>query len=153
MVRHRYGRLLDSGQLDPGEELEDARGFGWTIGEAKLDWARLVEAKDRELDRLNGIYVRMLRDAGDKVSASDRQPVEAAIEQLKRALEKNDFEQMKHGIESLNTAQHKIAEAMYRSAQGGGGGQQSAPGSGGSAAGGSQPGDVIDAEVVEEEKK
>ena len=46
------------------EELEDARGFGWTIGEAKLDWARLVEAKDRELDRLNGIYVRMLRDAG-----------------------------------------------------------------------------------------
>lgn len=46
------------------EELEDARGFGWTIGEAKLDWAKLVEAKDRELDRLNGIYVRMLRDAG-----------------------------------------------------------------------------------------
>ncbi|MRG94069.1 glutathione-disulfide reductase [Polyangium spumosum] len=46
------------------EELEDARGFGWTIGEAKLDWAKLIEAKDRELDRLNGIYVRMLRDAG-----------------------------------------------------------------------------------------
>ncbi|MDI1481853.1 glutathione-disulfide reductase [Polyangium sp. y55x31] len=46
------------------EELEDARGFGWTFGEAKLDWAKLIEAKDRELDRLNGIYVRMLRDAG-----------------------------------------------------------------------------------------
>ncbi len=46
------------------DEIEDARGFGWTIGEAKLDWARLVEAKNRELDRLNGIYVRMLRDAG-----------------------------------------------------------------------------------------
>lgn len=49
------------------DELEDARGFGWTIGEAKLDWARLVEAKNRELDRLNGIYVRMLRDAGVKL--------------------------------------------------------------------------------------
>ena len=46
------------------DEIEDARGFGWTIGEATLDWARLVEAKNRELDRLNGIYVRMLRDAG-----------------------------------------------------------------------------------------
>lgn len=45
-------------------ELDDARGFGWTIGEAKLDWARLIEAKNKELDRLNGIYVRMLRDAG-----------------------------------------------------------------------------------------
>ncbi|MDI3290516.1 glutathione-disulfide reductase [Polyangium sp. 15x6] len=46
------------------EELEDAAGFGWTFGEAKLDWAKLIEAKDRELDRLHGIYVRMLRDAG-----------------------------------------------------------------------------------------
>lgn len=46
------------------DEIEDAAGYGWTIGEARLDWARLVEAKDRELDRLNGIYVRMLRDAG-----------------------------------------------------------------------------------------
>jgi glutathione reductase (NADPH) len=46
------------------EELEDARGFGWSIGEATLDWGKLVEAKNRELDRLNGIYQRMLRDAG-----------------------------------------------------------------------------------------
>jgi glutathione reductase (NADPH) len=46
------------------EELEDARGFGWTIGEHHLDWSALVERKNRELDRLNGIYIRMLRDAG-----------------------------------------------------------------------------------------
>lgn len=46
------------------EEFEDARGFGWTIGEHKVDWAKLVEIKNRELDRLNGIYIRMLRDAG-----------------------------------------------------------------------------------------
>ncbi len=46
------------------EELEDARGFGWTIGEHRLDWSVLVERKSRELDRLNGIYIRMLRDAG-----------------------------------------------------------------------------------------
>lgn len=49
------------------DELEDARGYGWSIGEARLDWGRLIEAKDRELDRLNGIYVRMLRDAGVEV--------------------------------------------------------------------------------------
>ena len=49
------------------EDLEDARGFGWTIGEASLDWGKLIAAKDRELDRLNGIYIRMLRDAGVQI--------------------------------------------------------------------------------------
>ena len=49
------------------EELEDARGFGWTIGEHRVDWAQLVETKNRELDRLHGIYIRMLRDAGVQI--------------------------------------------------------------------------------------
>lgn len=44
--------------------IEDAAGFGWTIGDAQLDWGRLIAAKDRELTRLSDIYVRMLRDAG-----------------------------------------------------------------------------------------
>lgn len=46
------------------EELEDARGFGWTIGDHRVDWAKLIDTKNRELDRLHGIYIRMLRDAG-----------------------------------------------------------------------------------------
>jgi molecular chaperone DnaK len=98
---------------------------------------------------------RMLKDAGDKISATDRQPVEAAIETLKKAIEKNDVAEMKSAMEALNTAQHKIAEAMYRAAQASGPapGAESAPGSGGQEAGSRASGDVIDAEVVEEEKK
>jgi glutathione reductase (NADPH) len=46
------------------EEFKDARAFGWSVDEPALDWARLIKAKDKELDRLNGIYIRMLRDAG-----------------------------------------------------------------------------------------
>ncbi len=49
------------------DEFTDAAGFGWTVGERRLDWAALVAAKDRELDRLNGVYVRMLRDSGVRV--------------------------------------------------------------------------------------
>ncbi|MEM9454883.1 MAG: glutathione-disulfide reductase [Myxococcota bacterium] len=49
------------------DELEDAAGYGWTVGERSLDWARLVGAKNAELDRLNGIYLRMLDNAGVKV--------------------------------------------------------------------------------------
>lgn len=46
------------------DEIDDARGFGWTINDHHVDWAKLIETKNRELDRLNGIYIRMLRDAG-----------------------------------------------------------------------------------------
>ncbi|MBI2393286.1 MAG: glutathione-disulfide reductase [Deltaproteobacteria bacterium] len=46
------------------EELEDARGFGWTIEGARLDWGALIAAKDRELERLEGVYHRLLRDSG-----------------------------------------------------------------------------------------
>jgi glutathione reductase (NADPH) len=46
------------------EEFEDAAGFGWSVGERHLDWGRLIQAKDRELDRLNGIYINMLKNAG-----------------------------------------------------------------------------------------
>lgn len=43
------------------EEFEDARGYGWTVDAATLDWAALIEAKDRELDRLEGVYGGILR--------------------------------------------------------------------------------------------
>ncbi len=38
------------------EDFEDARGFGWAVGEAAFDWPRLVAAKATELSRLNRIY-------------------------------------------------------------------------------------------------
>jgi len=49
------------------DDLADARGYGWTIGESTFDWGKLIAAKDRELDRLNAIYLRLLRDAGVRV--------------------------------------------------------------------------------------
>jgi glutathione reductase (NADPH) len=46
------------------EDLADAAGFGWSIGSVSHDWPALIAAKDRELDRLNQAYLRMLREAG-----------------------------------------------------------------------------------------
>jgi molecular chaperone DnaK len=57
---------------------------------------------------------RMLKDSGDKLPASDKQAIEAAMEELKKAIEKNDAAEMKQKMEALNAAQHKAAEAMYR---------------------------------------
>jgi molecular chaperone DnaK len=104
---------------------------------------------------------KMLADSGDKLSAADKQPIESAVADLKRAIEKNDVAEMKRTMEALNTAQHKAAEVLYRAASAGAaGGQPGGPGesqpgegAGSSAGGGAAAGDVIDAEVVEEEKK
>jgi glutathione reductase (NADPH) len=49
------------------DEFEEAAGYGWSVGEPTLDWAKLIEAKDRELDRLNGVYLGMLERAGVQV--------------------------------------------------------------------------------------
>ncbi len=49
------------------EELEDAtRGYGWSVGETGFDWPTLRDNKTREIQRLNGIYEGLLRDAGVK---------------------------------------------------------------------------------------
>ena len=48
------------------EEMEDAAGFGWTVTGA-LDWGKLISAKNRETDRLNGIYINMLNGSGVKI--------------------------------------------------------------------------------------
>jgi glutathione reductase (NADPH) len=49
------------------EQLEDARGFGWTVPEPRFDWKALIAAKDAEIDRLEGIYARNVAAAGAEV--------------------------------------------------------------------------------------
>ncbi len=46
------------------EDFEDAEAFGWTAGPTRFDWSALIANKDKELDRLEGIYHRILREAG-----------------------------------------------------------------------------------------
>jgi glutathione reductase (NADPH) len=49
------------------EEFQDAAGFGWTVGETHFDWAKLIANKNREIDRLNGLYKKLLADSGVKL--------------------------------------------------------------------------------------
>lgn len=46
------------------EEFRDAAGFGHTVGEISFDWGTLIANKDKEIDRLNGIYIRNLENSG-----------------------------------------------------------------------------------------
>lgn len=46
------------------EDFADARGFGWDVGPVRFSWPDLIRAKDREIDRLNRVYLSLLADSG-----------------------------------------------------------------------------------------
>ncbi|MEE2704490.1 MAG: glutathione-disulfide reductase [Pseudomonadota bacterium] len=52
-----YGSMFAS-------SIEDSRGFGWSLTSSKHNWESLIGAKDKELDRLENIYINMLKNAG-----------------------------------------------------------------------------------------
>jgi molecular chaperone DnaK len=102
----------------------------------------------------------MLKDAGDKISIADKNAIENAMADLKKAIDANDTPGMSKAMDVLMTAQHKASEALYKNQAGSGAsGASDAPGASGASGasggnGGAKPdGDVIDAEVVEDEKK
>lgn len=50
------------------EHFEDSAGFGWTLPQAPtFNWKTLIANKDKEIDRLNGIYIRNLNNSGVEI--------------------------------------------------------------------------------------
>ncbi|MGK7934949.1 MAG: glutathione-disulfide reductase [Xenococcaceae cyanobacterium] len=49
------------------KDFKAASGYGWTVGESKFDWNTMITAVNNEVDRLNGIYQRMLDKSAVKV--------------------------------------------------------------------------------------
>lgn len=46
------------------EDIAQAQGYGWTVEGASFDWTSLIANKNREIQRLNGIYHNLLVDSG-----------------------------------------------------------------------------------------
>jgi len=49
------------------DAFEDAEGFGWSVPPPRFDWPSLIAAKNKELDRLEQIYINMLRNSGVEI--------------------------------------------------------------------------------------
>jgi glutathione reductase (NADPH) len=49
------------------EAFEDATGFGWDPCRPGFDWPTLIASKDREIERLNGVYENLLLGAGARI--------------------------------------------------------------------------------------
>ena len=103
---------------------------------------------------------RMLQESGDKLSDDTKQPIQDAIDAVKKAKEGSDIDAIKHALEQLTTAQHKAAEEMYKQTQESGTPPPGEPPPGDPTAAdqasdeaSAEGGDVIDAEVVEDDKK
>src|SRR5689334_20451247 len=66
-------------------ELEDAPAYGWSFAEPSHSWARLRDNVQKEVDRLNGVYLRLLEGAGVKLHMGrgrllDRHTIEIGAE-------------------------------------------------------------------------
>ena len=85
---------------------------------------------------------KSLKEYGDKVPASDKSVIEAALADLKGALEGNDVEHIKAKTNELAQASMKLGEAMYKA-------QQAGPEAGGEAPHDAPKEDVIDADFKE----
>jgi molecular chaperone DnaK len=121
----------------------------------------LIEARN-QADSLVYMTEKSLKEHGDKVDSSVKSAIEAAVSKTKSAMEGSDADAIKAAVDELQTASHKLAEAMYQQAAAGAeGGPGAAGGAGagqaGSASTSARPDeDVVDAdfeEVKEEGKK
>src|SRR5215218_5434491 len=118
-----------------------------------------VEARNR-LDGLVFQIEKTFSENKEKLDGAVQTQVETAVADAKKALEEGGVDRLNSAFENLQTASHKLAEALYQggassgSAEGGGDEQASAAGasSSGSTTGGASSGgddNVIDAEYVD----
>jgi molecular chaperone DnaK len=116
-----------------------------------------IEARNRA-DQTVYAAEAFLKESGDKLTPADKQAIETATEALRKAIEANEAAGITRAMEELTAAQHKAATNLYQQASAPGasepGGEtgDSRSGSAGGAAGHAPggPGEVIDAEVVDD---
>ncbi len=101
----------------------------------------------------------MLKESGDKISTEEKETIEKAAAAVKDALKTDDVEKIKSTKDDLLKASHKLAEHMYKAAAEKQAQEKAAAGGNGQPAGEApqEPGkggdNVVDAEIVDEEKK
>jgi molecular chaperone DnaK len=110
-----------------------------------------IEARNRA-DAMVYNVEKTLKEHRDKVSDGDAKSIEAALEDVKKAINENDADKLNAATDRLTQASHKLAEAMYKASSGQPqNGQQGAPPP---PPGGDKPKeDVVDAEFVDVDDK
>jgi molecular chaperone DnaK len=109
----------------------------------------LIEAKN-EADSLIYTTEKALREHGDKISNEDRLNIERAINDLKDAMKSDDTSKIRNMIDNLIRTSQKLGEAVYKA---GASGTSKNTSSDSSSKSSDKKEDVVDAEVVDDNKK
>jgi molecular chaperone DnaK len=102
----------------------------------------LIEARN-QADGLAYSTEKSLKEHGDKIDEATRNNIQSALDDLKKAMEGENADDIRQKSEALATASHKLAEAVYKQTQEG-----EKADSGEAEAGGGDEG-VVDAEFEE----
>jgi len=96
---------------------------------------------------------KFIADNDEKLPSDVKEKVQVAVGELKTALEGDDTEAIKAASEKVATESQQLGQALYaqQQADGTAGGAAGASGDAGAASGG--PDDVVDAEIVDDDKK
>jgi molecular chaperone DnaK len=121
---------------------------------AEEDKARREEAETRnQAETLVYQTEKFVKDNDDKLPDDLKAKVKAAIDESNEALKGTDSAKIRESIEKLNTASQELGTALYANANANAGAQGAAAGDGAGPAGASgKADDVVDAEIVEDEK-
>jgi molecular chaperone DnaK len=93
---------------------------------------------------------KQLADLGDKVDASAKSEIEAAIKEVRESADSDDPSAIKSKTDALQSAFHKVSEQVYEAASQDD--QASADGASANGDAASDDEEVVDAEVVEDDK-
>ncbi|MCC6501812.1 MAG: molecular chaperone DnaK [Deltaproteobacteria bacterium] len=102
----------------------------------------VIETRN-QLDSLVYSTEKLMHENRAKIAEEEAKAVDEAIAEAKKALEANEPDQLKEAMAKLTAASHKVAEAMYKGAAQHGEAPEEEK----------KEGDVVEAEVVDDQKK
>jgi molecular chaperone DnaK len=144
-------RIESSSGLSQGDVEKMRREAESHAGEDKRR-RELIDAKN-QADQMVWQIEKMLKENADKISETDKAPIQAAIDKVKEAGKGDDVAAIQRAVGDLQQASHAMAQHLYSRQQGGGGAGPGPGGPGGPTGGPSGDGaggpgkeDVIDAE-------
>ncbi len=132
------------------DEIRQMVGDAETHAEEDRKARELAEARN---NAENAAYQaeRQLKELGDGVDEASRTEIEAAVKAVRESLTSEDPNEINAKAEALQSAFHKVSEAMYEKAQAQSGADGQGAGANGAGTGGdSAEEDVVDAKVVDE---
>jgi molecular chaperone DnaK len=95
---------------------------------------------------------RQVKELGENIDEASKTEIETAIKDVNEAVKGDDADDIRAKTERLQTAFHRVSEAMYERAQAAAQQEQAASSTNGASSDGAGEEEVVDAEVVDEQK-